>query len=63
MSHYDTFKEMIREGKTPKNQLLDMLEEIKKRNMTMKNVVNEDEYVITSEEYNKIKGLILSMPE
>lgn len=63
MNHYDTFKELIREGKTPKNQLLDMLEEIKKRNVTMKNIVNEDEYVITLEEYNKIKDLILSIPE
>ncbi|WP_164509056.1 hypothetical protein [Clostridium rectalis] len=54
MSLRDMFDELINEGKTDKNTLLDMLEEIKKR--------NEITLVITDEEYNNIKSRIESLP-
>ncbi len=44
----DMFEQYIREGKLSKERLLDMLEQIKLRNI-------EDVVVITDEEYNAIK--------
>lgn len=54
MSMKDMFEELIKEGKTDKATLLDMLEEIKKRNKIT--------LVITEEEYNNIKARIEALP-
>lgn len=53
MSLKDMFDELIKEGKTDKQTLLDMLEEIKKR--------NEITLIITDEEYLNIKTRIESL--
>jgi predicted small metal-binding protein len=55
MSLKDLFDELIEEAKSDKETLLDMLEEIKKR--------NEITPVITDEEYNNIKSRIEQLPE
>lgn len=54
MSMKDMFDQLIKEGKSDKATLLDMLEEIKKR--------NEITLVITDDEYNAIKTRIEAMP-
>lgn len=54
MSLKDMFEELIKEGKTDKETLLDMLEEIRKR--------NEVTLIITDEEYGNIKARIEDLP-
>lgn len=54
MSMKDMFDQLIAEGKSDKATLLDMLEEIKKRNGIIT--------IITDDEYNAIKARIETMP-
>jgi hypothetical protein len=51
----DMFDQLIKEGKSNKIILLDMLEEVKKRN-------TENNIVISDDEYNEIKAEIEAMP-
>ena len=51
----DMFNELIKSGKKNKTALLNMLEEIKKRN-------TPDNIVITDDEYNAIKARLEALP-